>query len=148
MSTMTLRRRPGWHGAPHESRGLRRHRQLMLALAVLLSCAGACDWEAPRATTLRTNEDGRRAERLRVKTWETRARFECLQSTPGPCHVTVYSSDCNLDGPADLRPPCRARTLRRFTLAVGEARDSANLPRGFRWCLRHGARGEPFCRRT
>jgi hypothetical protein len=145
---MSSRPLPRAFAAAPESRGVRRHRQLMLVLVVLVSCAGACDWEGPRATTMRTESDGGHSERLRVKTWDTRARFECLESTPGPCQVTVYTSDCNLDGPADLRPPCRARTLRRFTLAVGEARDSARLPRGFRWCLRHGDGGAPVCRRT
>ena len=121
---------------------------LMLAIAVVVSFAGACDWETPRTTTMRTDGDGRRSEQLRVRTWETRARFECLESTPGPCRVTVYTSRCQADAPDDRGHACQARTLRHFELAVGEAHDTAALPRGFRWCLQHGPGGVPFCRRT
>jgi hypothetical protein len=127
---------------------LRLHRHVMLALAVVISFVGACDWESPRATTMRTSDEGTRAEQMRVRTWDTRARFECLQSTPGPCLVTVYTSACDRDAPADLGPDCRPRTLHSFRLAAGEARDADRLPAGFRWCLRHGPAGEPFCRRT
>jgi hypothetical protein len=123
-------------------------RHLMLGLAVVVSFAGACDHESPRMTTLRSSEEDGKTERLRVRTWDTRARFECLASTPGPCLVTVYTSRCNLDAPADLGPACRARMLYRFALDQGEARDTGRLPDGFRWCLRHGAAGQPFCRRT
>jgi hypothetical protein len=123
-------------------------RHLMLGLAVVVSFAGACDREAPRTTTTRTSEDDVKTERLRVRTWATRARFECLASTPGPCLVTIYTSTCNLDAPADLAPACRARTLHQFALDPGEARDTTRLPDGFRWCLRHGVAGQPFCRRT
>jgi hypothetical protein len=123
-------------------------RHLMLGLAVVVSFAGACDHESPRTTTLRSSEVDGKTERLRVRTWDTRARFECLASTPGPCQVTVYTSTCNLDAPADLGPACRARMLYRFALDQGEARDTGRLPDGFRWCLRHGADGQPFCRRT
>jgi len=132
----------------HECTMLRLYRHVMLGLAVVVSFAGSCDREPPHATITRSSDDGAHAEQLRVRTWDTRARFECLQSTPGPCLVTVYTSACDRDAPGDLGPACRPHTLRSFRLAVGEARDTDRLPAGFRWCLRHGADGEPFCRRT
>lgn len=133
----------------HETRAVRRHRSLMLALAVLVACAGACDREPPpRSTTQRSSDAGDRAEKLRVKAWADHARFECLESTPGPCLVTVYTSTCDLEGPADLAPACRVRLLREYRLAIGEARTARDLPAGYRWCMRHGDAGTAFCRRA
>jgi hypothetical protein len=131
-----------------ESKSHARHRSFVLALVVLGSSLGACDWDRPRTTTHRSSADASHAEKLRVKTWTDHARFECLESTTGPCVVTVYTSRCDLDGPADLAPACHATRLRDFRLTVGEARDVAGLPADYRWCMRHGATGEAFCRRS
>jgi len=122
-------------------------RNFVLLLSIIASLAG-CELGARGDTTVRNVEDGARVEKSRTRTWDDRARFECLASTTGPCIYTVYQSDCDLEGPADLAAPCHVRTLARFELAAGQRKEFKSLPAAFRWCLRHGAAGEPFCRRA
>jgi hypothetical protein len=56
------------------------------------------------------------------------ARFECLGSSSGACHYTLYPDACN--GLAD----CHLAPLRQFTVARGDSRQVAGL-RDFRPCV-------------
>jgi hypothetical protein len=122
-------------------------RNIILLLSILASLAG-CELNSRGDTTVRTVEDGARVEKSRTRTWDDRARFECLASTTGPCIYTVYQSDCDLEAPADLAARCHVRTIAQFSLAAGERKEFKAMPTDFRWCLRHGDAGEPFCRRA
>jgi hypothetical protein len=55
------------------------------------------------------------------------ARFECLDSSSGRCHYTLYPQRCAGTG-------CNAPPLRSFDVASGEAKQIAGLS-GFRLCV-------------
>ena len=56
------------------------------------------------------------------------ARFNCLESSSGSCHYTLYPDACA--GKAD----CQLAPLQRFTVARGESRQIAGLV-DFRPCV-------------
>lgn len=67
------------------------------------------------------------------------ARFDCIDSSSGRCHYTLYPERCAGAG-CDLPP------LRSFDVARGESRQFAGLP-GFRLCVdADGANLGPDCR--
>ena len=107
-----------------------------LAIFVLIAvCARgvtACEI-APSTTIARSMEDGERVEKSWVRTWNDRARFECVASTSGPCAVVVFLNEC--PGAA-----CRLRIIREFSLRPGASADLVKLPQNFRWCLAHGVK--------
>ena len=55
------------------------------------------------------------------------ARFECLGSSSGSCHYTLYPERC-------AGTPCDDTPLQRFAVARGESRQIAGLS-GFRLCV-------------
>jgi len=55
------------------------------------------------------------------------ARFECLDSSSGLCHYTLYPQHCAGNACAD-------KPLQRFAVARGATRQIAGLP-GFRLCV-------------
>ena len=67
------------------------------------------------------------------------ARFDCIDSSSGHCHYTLYPQRC-------AGANCDAPPLRSFDVARGESRQFAGLP-GFRLCVdtRDTAPG-PDCR--
>ena len=56
------------------------------------------------------------------------ARFECIDSSSGLCHFTLYPRGCA--GPSGCRQP----PLRTFSIARGETRQIAGLS-GFQLCV-------------
>ena len=56
------------------------------------------------------------------------ARFECVESSSGICHYTLYPEACS--GKAD----CQLAPLQRFTVARGDSRQIAGLV-DFRPCV-------------
>lgn len=56
------------------------------------------------------------------------ARFECLASSSGQCHYTLYPDACG------QRADCRLAPLQRFSVARGHDRQIAGLS-GFRPCV-------------
>ena len=56
------------------------------------------------------------------------ARFECVESSSGACHYTLYPEACS--GKAD----CQLAPLQRFTVASGESHQVAGLI-DFRPCV-------------
>jgi hypothetical protein len=67
------------------------------------------------------------------------ASFECIDSSSGRCHYTLYPPRC-------AGPGCDAPPLRSFDVARGESRQIAGLS-GFRLCVDAvGAALGPDCR--
>lgn len=67
------------------------------------------------------------------------ARFECIDSSSGRCHYTLYPESCAGDA-------CSRTPLRQFTVERGQTRQFAGLP-GFRLCVdTDGAALGPDCR--
>ena len=56
------------------------------------------------------------------------ARFDCVESSSGVCHYTLYPEACS--GKAD----CQLAPLQRFSVARGQTREIAGL-QGFRVCV-------------
>lgn len=55
------------------------------------------------------------------------ARFDCIDSSTGGCHYTLYPERCN-------SAACDAKPLQRFVVERGGSRQFAGLP-GFRLCV-------------
>jgi hypothetical protein len=111
---------------------------IAIAAMTVVTTITAC--EPARSTTVaRSLEDGERVEKSWVRTWTDRARFECVASSSGACHVVVFVAEC--PGPA-----CNSRVIKAFSLEAGEAADLLRLPPGFRYCLsHHGKPVAPAC---
>jgi hypothetical protein len=108
------------------------HASFAVSILVAISIAGvaACE-QVPNTTIARSVEDGPRVEKSWVRTWQDRARFECVASSSGACRVVVFVSEC--PGGA-----CATRIIKEFAVPVGEVADMVRLPAGFRYCLAHG----------
>lgn len=94
--------------------------QFLLALA---GCSpGSINW------TSRV-DDGRLALHSKASVQDGVARFECVRSSSGACHYTLYPDACG--GDAD----CRLAPLQRFNVASGDSRQLTGMV-GFRPCVR------------
>ena len=108
------------------------HASFAVSILVAVSIAGVAGCEqVPNTTIARRVEDGARIEKSWVRTWQDKARFECVASSSGPCRVVVFISEC--PGGA-----CTTRLIKEFAVPVGEVADMVRLPAGFRYCLAHG----------
>lgn len=92
--------------------------QFLLALAGF--SPGGTTW------TSQVRDDGRILS-SRAHAQDGVARFDCIDSSSGHCHYTLYPQRCAGAG-------CDAPPLRSFDVARGESRQLAGLP-GFRLCV-------------
>lgn len=100
--------------------------KLIALLQFLLALAGC----SPGGTTWTSRvDDGRVALHSKASVQDGVARFECVRSSSGACHYTLYPDACG--GDAD----CRLAPLRRFNVASGDSRQLTGMV-GFRPCVR------------
>lgn len=92
--------------------------QFLLALAGVSS--GGTTW------TSQVHDDGCVLS-SRAHAQDGVARFDCIDSSSGHCHYTLYPQRC-------AGANCDAPPLRSFDVARGESRQFAGLP-GFRLCV-------------
>lgn len=75
----------------------------------------------------RTTVDGADVLYSRATAGAGSTRFECVRSTSGQCHYTVYPRTCTTDR-------CRSAPIERFALANGGSRQVSGL-HGFHLCV-------------
>ena len=56
------------------------------------------------------------------------ARFECVASTSGRCHYTVFAQGCAASSQDTRRDRCQSEPVERFALATGASRQIVGLP--------------------
>jgi hypothetical protein len=98
--------------------------KLIALLQFLLALAGI---HSDGSTWTSQVHDGGRVLSSRAHAQDGVARFECLDSSSGRCHYTLYPQRC-----ASLA--CDAPPLRSFDVARGESKQIAGLS-GFRLCV-------------
>lgn len=104
--------------------------QFLLALAGFSS--GGTTW------TSQVHDNGRVLS-SRAHAQDGVARFECVDSSSGRCHYTLYRSGCTGNA-------CAEAPLRSFDVARGGSRQFAGLP-DFRLCVdTDGATPGPDCK--
>lgn len=100
--------------------------KLIALLQFLLALAGC----SPGATTWTSRVDtGAAALHSKTSVQDGVARFECVRSSSGACHYTLYPDACGGDGACQLAP------LQRFNVASGDSRQLTGMV-GFRPCVR------------
>ena len=100
--------------------------KLVALLQFLLALAGC----SPGSTTWTSRvEDGRVALQSKASVQDGVARFECVKSSSGTCHYTLYPDACGGDAACQLAP------LQRFSVASGDSRQLTGMV-GFRPCVR------------
>lgn len=100
--------------------------KLIALLQFLLALAGC----SPGGTTWTSRvDDGRVALHSKASVQDGVARFECVRSSSGACHYTLYPDAC--DGEA----ACQLAPLQRFSVASGDSRQLTGMV-GFRPCVR------------
>lgn len=100
--------------------------KLVALLQFLLALAGC----SPGGTTWTSRvEDGRVALQSKASVQDGVARFECVKSSSGTCHYTLYPDACGGDAACQLAP------LQRFSVASGDSRQLTGMV-GFRPCVR------------
>ncbi len=78
----------------------------------------------------RSTVDGADTLHSKAQTKSGVARFECVASTSGRCHYTVFAHDCApISGSQGTRRDrCQSEPVERFTLATGASRQIVGLP--------------------
>lgn len=100
--------------------------KLIALLQFLLALAGC----SPGGTTWTSRvDDGRVALHSKASVQDGVARFECVRSSSGACHYTLYPDACAGDA------ACRLAPLQRFNVASGDSRQLTGMV-GFRPCVR------------
>lgn len=95
-------------------------------LQFLLALAGC----SPGGTTWTSRVDaGPVALHSKASVQDGVAHFECVKSSSGGCHYTLYPEACGGNAACQLAP------LQRFTLASGDSRQLTGMI-GFRPCVR------------
>ena len=99
--------------------------KLVALLQFLLALAGC----SPGGTTWTSRVDeGRMALHSKASVQDGVARFECVRSSSGACHYTLYPDAC------DGKAACQLAPLQRFSVVRGESRQVAGLA-GFKPCV-------------
>lgn len=112
-------------------------RNLIAAVYFLLGLFG-CQIGSTTTVT-RSVIDGVDVIHSRTRTMAGIARFECIASSSGECHYTLFPSRC-----ASSQDGC-TRPVERFVMSTGETREVVGLPT-FRACVtREEAALTPDC---
>ena len=99
--------------------------KLVALLQFLLALAGC----SPGGTTWTSRVDeGRMALHSKASVQDGVARFECVRSSSGACHYTLYPDAC------DGKAACQLAPLQRFSVASGKSHQVAGLI-DFRPCV-------------
>lgn len=100
--------------------------KLIALLQFLLALAGC----SPGGTTWTSRMDaGPLTLHSRASVQDGVAHFECVKSSSGACHYTLYPDACNGSAACQLAP------LQRFNVASGDSRQLTGVI-GFRPCVR------------
>ena len=116
---------------------------MLYFLLSLLGCDGGGTTYATRATV-----DGQDVVYGKAGVRAGVVRFECVRSTSGQCHYTVFPRECTGD-PAPASPPRSCATLppEHFALEAGTQRDVVGMSPAFELCVSHDARAlTPDCK--
>lgn len=96
-------------------------RNLIATVYFLMSLFG---WNIGGSTIVhRSAIDGIEQLHSRIRTGFAVTRFECLASTSGECHYTLFPRPC-----ASVADNCHPLPADRITMAAGTAREVVGLP--------------------
>jgi hypothetical protein len=96
---------------------------MLYYLFAVVGCSGG------RVTDIRSETDGRDVLHGRIEVSAEVAKFECLASSSGQCHFSLFDPSCADPSRTCDKPP------ERFALAEGASREIVGLPQGFRPCV-------------
>jgi hypothetical protein len=114
-------------------------RNLIAMLYFLVSLLG-CDTGGTTIAT-RATIDGEDVVYGKARVQGDIVHFECVRSTSGQCHYTVFPRQCSLDpAPASPPPACAPLPVERFTLKAGTSRDVVGMTASFDLCVSHDTR--------
>lgn len=108
-------------------------RHCITLLYLLLALAGCNEWGS--ATVNHTVVDGKDVIHSKTRVAGGLAQFDCLESTSGSCHYTLFPADCATSPAGGGTTSCDVVPIERFALAVGASRKVLDMPSGFRPCV-------------
>lgn len=116
-------------------------RIVVAVLSTLLTLMG-CNERSKTTVVTRSSIDGVGVSATRATISDALAEFQCIKSRSGDCSYVLFLSDCPAPDPDSGRraAPCSARPIGQFVLSAGKSKQIAGLPRGFRFCVGHGAK--------